>query len=169
MFLFVPLHFEIPIHLGVAAITDLYVTLPQDVTAVPQNYTVHCLIDEACECAVKFSISYYMLMEGTLSEPAVLYCNEELSLPCTEEPISNNATTVHNQLTVTWDAKTVLKQVDYNTPSTPANGDHDFLCLTSYTAKGVGQLQGQMRTEEAFVSIRGIYKHIPMHACRCQK
>ena len=126
-------------------------------TAVPQNYTVHCLIDEACECAVKFSINYYMLMEGTLSEPAVLYCNKELSLPCTEEPDSNEATTVDNQLTVTWDAKTVIAQVNYHTTSTPANGDHDFLCVANYTARGIGH--GQMRTEEAFVSIRGIYLH----------
>ena len=154
---------ELPIHLGVEAITDLCVTLPQDVTAVPQQYTVHCLINQTCKCdAYESSFNFYMFMEGVVGEQATDYCSEEPSLSCTEVLESSDAPIVDNQLTVTWDAKTVLKQGDYHTPSTPANGDHDFLCVTSYADSG--SFTGGMKSEEAFVSIRGIYMH--SHACK---
>ena len=158
-----PLHFEVPIRLGVEAITDFYVTLPEDVTAVPQNYTVHCLIDETCDCAsINSPFDYAMFMEGSLSEQAVQYCNGQPSLSCSKKLDSNDAPIVDHQLTVTWDANTVITQGGYDNTSTPANGDHDFLCVTSYTAKGMGQ----MKSEEAFISIRGINMH--SHACKCQ-
>ena len=147
--------FENSIPPGVEAITDLYATSPQDVTAVPQNYTVHCLINETCDCAAMNSpFGYYMFMEGSLNEQAVQYCNEVSSLSCSEEFDSNDATAIDNQLTVTWYANTVITQGDYSyhTISTPANGDHDFLCVTNYTAKGMGE----MKSEAVFVSIKGI-------------
>ena len=154
--------FELSIHLGVEAITDLYATLPQDVTAVPQNYTVHCVIDETCFCAeLNSPFNYSMFMEGSVTESAVQYCNGQPSLSCSKKLDSKDAPILDNQLTVTWDTNTVITQGDYSTTSTPANGDHDFLCVTSYTAKGIGQ----MKSEEAFLSIRGINMH--SHACKC--
>ena len=144
--------FEISIHLDVESITDLYVTLPEDVTAVPQKYTIHCLINIACECAAaSYLFNYYMFMEGSLGEPAIDYCNEEPSLSCSEKVDNNNIPIVDNQLIVTWNATTVITQGDYHTPSTPANGDHNFWCAASYT--------GDQVKEQVFVSIRGIYMH----------
>ena len=101
-------------------------------------------------------------MEGSASQQAVQYCNGEPSLSCSEELDSNDAPIADNQLTVTWDAKTVIMQGDYHTPSTPANGDHDFLCVASYTDSG--SFIGGTKSEEAFVFIRGIYMH--SHACK---
>ena len=142
------------IHLDVESITDLYITLPQDMTSAPQKYTVHCLINTACECAVMNSpFKYYMFMEGSLSEPAVQYCKREPSLSCYKPLESNDATTVDNQLTVIWYANTVITEGDYHTISTPANGDHDFLCVSEYFPKGIFTLE--MKCEGAFVSIRG--------------
>ena len=78
-------HFELYIHLGVEAITDLYVTVPEDVAAVPQKYTVHCLINEECDCADEnSSIDFHTFMEGSLDEPAVHFCDEEPSLSCSQ-------------------------------------------------------------------------------------
>ena len=133
-------------------------------TAVPQNYTVHCLIDEACGCAaLNSSFSYYMFMEGSLSEPAVQYCDEESSLSCTDELDSNDASTVDNQLTVTWNAKTVITDGDYFFTSTSESGDHDFLCATSY----VNSI-AEMASEVAFISVRGRHT-LPMHKTRSKK
>ena len=135
-------------------------------TAVPQKYIVHCLVNEACDCAaVNSPFNYYMFMEGSVTESAVQYCNKEPSLSCFKQIDSNDATTVDNQLTVTWYAKTVITQgyYNYHTTNTTANGNHDFLCAASFNDKLVGDLI----FHEAFVSIRGIYMHF--HACKCQK
>ena len=168
--MYTPLHDEIFICLGVEAITDLYVTLPEDVTAVPQNYTVDCLVSKACDyAAVSSHFDCYMFMEGSHapSEQAVQYCNNETSLSCFEELLdSNDSTTIDNQLTVTWNANKVITQGDYNsyhTTSTAANGDHDVLCVARCTIMGAST--GQIKSEEAFVSIRGMHTH----ACKCQK
>ena len=112
------------------------------------------------------SINYSMYMEGSLSEQAVLHCNKELAnLPCTEEPDSNDATTVDIQLSVIWDTKTLIAEGDSHNTSIPANGDHNFLCVANYTTRGFGQ--ARMRSEEVWVFVRGIYMH--SHAYRCQK
>ena len=132
-------------------------------TAAPQEYTVHCLVNATCECArVNRQFNYYMFMEGSRppSEEAVQYCNGQPSLSCSEELDNSDATNVDNQLTVTWDPKTVITEGDYHTTSTPANGDHDILCDVRYFP--TGNFNNQMKSEEAFVSIRGIYSFL-MH------
>ena len=130
-------------------------------TAVPQNYTVHCLINETCQCAeVNSSFNYHMFMEGSLSEPAIDYCDQEPSLSCSENKESNDELIVDNQLTVTWSAGTEITQGDYHTITTRANGDHDFLCVSSFTVRA----NVETNFEQAFVSIRGIYMH--SHACK---
>ena len=132
--------------------------------AVPQEYTVHCLIDEECDCAaVNSPFNYSMFMEGSLSIPAFQYCNGEPSLSCTEEHNSNEAPIVDNQLTVTWNARTVITQGDYRTKSTPANGDHDVLCYTTYFWRAHAVV---MLNETAFVVVRGTY--FLMHGTRAK-
>ena len=105
-----------------------------------------------CLCCRKFFLQLYMFMEGSLSEPAIDDCNEKLNLSCSEKLDSDDVTTVTNQLTVTWYANTVITEGDYHIISTPANGDHDFLCVADYTAKGMGE----MKYEVVFISIKGI-------------
>ena len=142
-------------HVDVESITNLYITLPQDMTSVPQKYTVHCLINEACECAAANSpFKYYMFMEGSLSEKAVQYCSRESSLSCFKQLDSSDAPTVDNKLTVIWYANTVITEGDYHITNTPANGDHDFLCVSEYFPEVVF-IPGMKCDEEAFVSIRG--------------
>ena len=98
-------------------------------------------------------------MEGSLSKLAVHYCNQEPSLSCSERFDSYDATTADNQLNVTWYANTVITKGNYYSTNTPDNGDHNFLCTDSHTAMG--------RTEQAFVSIRGIY--MLSHVRKCLK
>ena len=100
-------------------------------------------------------------MEGSVSKSAVQYCNEELSLPCTEELDNNYAPIADTQLTVTWNAKTVISHGVYFNTSTPANGDHVFLCYATYTWRSDITV---MLNETAFVVVRGMC--FLMHATR---
>ena len=123
-------------------------------TTVPQKYTVHCLIDQTCDCAPKNEyIKYYMFMEGSLDVSALQYCIQEPTLSCSEA--ANNSSDmpiVDYQLTVTWNAESVIKQGDYTYTNTPANGDHDFLCAATYVS---ALNEAVMAYEFAFVSVRG--------------
>ena len=126
-------------------------------TAAPQNYTVHCLMDEACSCAALTSFfNYQIFMEGSLSEPAAQYCDKESSLSCAGGFDTSNAPIVDNQLTVTWSANAVIAEGDcFSTSScTPENGDHDFLCSSTYVRKS----NNELARETALVFVRGKVK-----------
>ena len=144
--------YDVVILSGVEAITDLYVTLPGDVTTIPQKYTVHCVINEKCGCISRGSaIVYDMFMEGSLDEPAVQFCAEEPTLSCSKGSNSHDTPLVDKQLIVTWNAETVIEVGDYSIISTVANGDHDFACLANYSR----QLFGGKTAEKTFISVRG--------------
>ena len=102
---------------------------------------------------------YYMFMEGSLNIPAVQYCDEESNLSCTDKLDRIDATTVDNQLTVTWYANAVITEGDYHTTRAPENGDHDFMCYTSCSRKLT-----KVSDENAFVSVRGIQLYLLSHA-----
>ena len=91
------------IPLGTQVITDLYVTVPEDVTAFPQTYTVHCVINEECDCVQdSSSINTFLYMEGSLGGLALHFCDQEQSLSCTEETNTSVASSVDHQLIVMW-------------------------------------------------------------------
>ena len=138
---------------GTQAITDLYVTLPEDVTVVPQEYTVHCLIDVECDCIhADSSIAHHMFMEGSLSQPALEFCNALTSLSCSQGTNTTSVTSItDNQFIVTWNTDEVITQGEYDHVENRGNGDHDFLCGAVYASSGD---EGQV-VESSFTPVRG--------------
>ena len=138
--------------LGTQVITDLYATLPEDVTVIPQEYTVHCLNDIECPCIQANSpVEHHMFMEGSLSQPALEFCNTTTSLSCSQGTNTNVTSITDNQFIVTWNADEVITQGGYDVMDNPGNGDHDFLCVAVYTSSGD---EGQVMENPA-MSVRG--------------
>ena len=105
---------------GTQVITDLYVTLPEDVTVIPQEYTVNCLNDIECVCIQANSIvEHLMFMEGSLSQPALVSCDTATSLSCSQGTNTTSVTSITDyQFIVTWNADEVITQGDYDLVST---------------------------------------------------
>ena len=113
------------------------------------------MINETCSCAHENSpVDYYMFIEGLQPENGVpQFCSEEPSLSCSEEVNSSVASSVDNQLIVTWNANEVILEGSFLTESEPGNGDHDFRCFAVYD----GSANGMEEVETAFVFVRGMY------------
>ena len=118
-------------------ITDIYATLPQDITVAPQSYTVHCVYDNSTSPPP--SVQYYM--EGFIAEE---FCSTYSEISCTNQLNSSTGPVIDSELSVTWDASTVIDVNKYFPFHTASNGDHDFKCSLT-----------QSEVENAYLTVRG--------------
>ena len=125
-------------------ITDLYVTLPESIIAIPQMYTIHCVHRSR---APGLKVQYRMEATGK-------YCVELPGLLCRlNDPVQGTLTKSDTRLEVTWAASVVVTLGTYlPQPEQRVNGDHDFVCNTML--ENTSSLDSQVISSP--ITIRGI-------------
>ena len=131
------------LYLAIIYITDNWFDPPSDITAIPQSYTVHCVI------IGELKAIHYYYHDTPESELTSTYCSSHTGYNCS---LANNKVTsaktsdnvVDKTITVTWEAEEISSgafRQDSN------HGDHKIGCYAK-----------QSSTErESIVSVRGKY------------
>ena len=144
------------LYLASIYITDNWFDPPSDITAIPQSYTVHCvIIGEELEAS-----HYYYYHNTSESELNSTYCSSQAGYNCS---LANNTVmtdktsdnVVDKTITVIWEAEEIssgaLRQ-DSN------HGDHKIQCYARAKQKATIE-------RESIISVRGKYYDI-FHSLR---
>ena len=111
-------------------ITDVYVDLPSDITAIPQYYTVHCIVTGSLDDA---TIKHYYDDDSDI-ELTQSYCTDThdgYSCSVYNESITTNYTnsvTGDYTVTVEWKGKTIANGAFRQSQH---DGDHVHVCTAA--------------------------------------
>ena len=113
-------------------ITDVYVDLPSDITAIPQYYTVHCIVTGSLDDA---TIKHYYDDDSDI-ELTQSYCTDGYSCSVDSQSITTNYTysdTSNYTVTVEWEGKTISNGAFRQSQH---DGDHVHVCTAASGAIG---------------------------------
>ena len=128
-------------------ITNLYTSLPTSMGAFPQLYHVHCNFDSDPRPWVSFAM-------GDAKTMAIDFCRAHSKhISCSQQSVREDAP--DRQLTLTWNASTVLKMADFFSDEPSTYGDHFFMC-EAHTHSSKDSIE----TEHALITVRGKYSAI---------
>ena len=131
-------------------ITDVYVDLPPDVTAIPQYYTVHCIVTGSLSSA---TIKHYYNTDNELTQSYCSSAHEGYSCTVESESITTNytyPTTGDYTVTVEWEGMDISSGVF---SQSVLDGDHEHICTAASGAVGptVKGLKGRIKS----VTVKG--------------
>ena len=126
-------------------ITDVYVDLPSDITAIPQYYTVHCIVTGRLDYA---TIKHYYDDDSDI-ELTQSYCTDThdgYSCTVDSQSITTNYTysdTGDYTVTVEWEGKTISNGLFRQSQH---DGDHVHVCTAASGAIGpiIGKYMNHM-------------------------
>ena len=124
-------------------ITDNWFDPPSDITAIPQSYTVHCVI-----IGEELEAFHYYYHDTPESELTSTYCSSQTSYNCS---LANNTVmtdktsdnVVDKTITVTWEAEEISSGVFRQDSN---HGDHKIRCYAR-----------ARQDRESIISVRGKY------------
>ena len=132
-------------------ITDNWFDRPSDITAIPQSYTVYCVI-----IGEELEAFHYYYHDTPESELTSTYCSSQTGYNCSlanNTVISNNYKTSDNavdrSITVTWEAEEISSGAFRQNSN---HGDHKIRCYARARQTTIER--------ESIISVRGKYYDI---------